>query len=185
MWSWGIICALRPVNSGENTDPWVMNLCGLSMRGRGMDGRVVMFLSKMYRSHYLIHTLSLAPVRPDVLNVFLLAQSSHLDNLDCQELPPGNSWWFWTWIIITVQPETTFTLSHKWSHVCKCTLIQSCYQFFFFFFRKRKNFDPLGSSNKTLSRSGLRYACSGSAMSLSSCTWLCNNITANGVCLYL
>ena len=47
-----------------------------------MDGRVVMSLSKMYRSHYLTHTLSLAPVRPDVLNVFLLelAQSSHLDN---------------------------------------------------------------------------------------------------------
>ena len=30
------------------TLPWVMNLSGLSMRGRGMDGRDVIFLLKIY-----------------------------------------------------------------------------------------------------------------------------------------
>ena len=37
----------------------------------------------------------------------------------------------------TVQPETTFTLSHKRAicdkATCTCTLIQSCGQFLFFF----------------------------------------------------
>ena len=60
----------------------------------------------------------------------------------------------------TVQPETTFTLSHKRAicnmcneATCMCTLILPRDQFFFL--EKQKNFDPLGSSNKTLSRSDL------------------------------
>ena len=57
----------------------------------------------------------------------------------------------------TVQPETTSTLSHKRAICdeasCTCVLIQSHDQKFFF--RNRKNLDLPGSSNKTLSRSGL------------------------------
>ena len=58
----------------------------------------------------------------------------------------------------TVQPETTFTLSHKWAicdkATCICTLIQLRDQISSFF-QKRRNFDPPGSSNITLSRTGL------------------------------
>ena len=86
----------------------------------------------------------------------------------------------------TVQPEMTFTLSHKRAicgkAMCNCALIQSHNQNFF---------DPPGSSNKTLSRSGLRIKsnffhtysygtrtgtiwldnvrCSGSELTLTSC----------------
>jgi len=54
----------------------------------------------------------------------------------------------------TLGPETSFILSHKrsailGSHVHLCTW--STYNFW----GKWRNFDPLGSSNKTSSRSGL------------------------------
>ena len=54
----------------------------------------------------------------------------------------------------TVQPETTSTLSHKRSHLCVC-INSITWLNFFFFFSKWKIFNPPGSSNKTLSRSGL------------------------------
>ena len=45
-------------------------------------------------------------------------------------------------------------MSHLWQTLCACILIQSRNQIVFFC-RKWKNFDPLCSSNKTLSRSSL------------------------------
>ena len=115
-------------------------------------------------------------VRPDLLNV-LLAQSqsrpgwlvkrkkSLSENLSSSYLNnklakvPS-----WEQLMIlgpnsTVQPEMTFTLSHKlqmshlwWSHVRVCINSITWSKFL-----KMKKFWPTGSSNKTLSRSGLIF----------------------------
>ena len=72
--------------------------------------------------------------------------------INYQKLPPGNSG-----LNSTVQPETTFMLSHKRA-ICgeaTCTRVFNSLTRSIFFFRKRKYFDPPGLSNKRLSRSGL------------------------------
>ena len=92
---------------------------------------------------------------PTRLSENLTSRSANLDN----KLPKASSW---KQLMIldpnnTVQPETTFTLSHKRAiygeATCTRALIHS--RDWIFFFQKRKNFDLPGSSNKRLSRSGL------------------------------
>ena len=60
----------------------------------------------------------------------------------------------------TVQPEMTFTLKHKQAicgeATCTCALIHSRDGILF---QKQENFDPPGSSNKRLSRSGHIVKC--------------------------
>ena len=74
----------------------------------------------------------------------------------------------------TVQPETTFTLSHKRA-ICDeatCTCINSITWSNFIIFWKWKTFDPPGSSNKTLTRSGLI-----AIHTLFNCTNTANDVT--------
>ena len=81
----------------------------------------------------------------------------------------------------TVQPETTSMLSHKRAICdeasCTCALIQSHDQCFW----KRKNFDLPGSSNKTLSRSGLTPSYSTDILFLLSVTQLGRHIVTDTV----